>query len=315
MSLARSSTASAALATALPPSCSDREPPVPPPRGTRAVSDWTNRIDSMGMPRRSATIMANDVGWPWPCPDVPTLMVAVPSSWISTAPYSLPPPPAVTSTYEATPMPRSCGRPAPGEPPARPAARRSPTTRTASRSASGVVAAVVGDAHERRVREHVVVEEVLEAQLDGIDAELVGGDVHDPLEHGRRLRAARRRGTRPSAWWWWRRWRPRNRSWGCGTRLGPSSATARAAGRRRSRRRRRRRRPSRTRMPTMAPSLVKPISTYCTWPRPWAMATRFSERLSVHIDRPPEVAGDADDRGVLGDEARPCRRSRRRRGA
>ena len=27
--------------TALPPSCSDREPPVPPPLRTSAVSDWT----------------------------------------------------------------------------------------------------------------------------------------------------------------------------------------------------------------------------------------------------------------------------------
>ena len=61
-----SSTARAAAATALPPSCSDREPPVPPPVATRAVSDCTYRIRSMGIPSRSATIIANDVAWPWP---------------------------------------------------------------------------------------------------------------------------------------------------------------------------------------------------------------------------------------------------------
>jgi hypothetical protein len=37
---ARSTTAPAAVYTAVPPICSDREPPVPPPRGTTSVSDW-----------------------------------------------------------------------------------------------------------------------------------------------------------------------------------------------------------------------------------------------------------------------------------
>ena len=52
-----------------------------------------------------------------------------------------------------------------------------------------VVAAVVGGAHQRGVREHVAAQEVLEPQLDRVDAELVGGDVHDPFEHRRRLGA------------------------------------------------------------------------------------------------------------------------------
>ena len=81
-----------------PPICSDRDPPVPPPLGTAAVSDWTKRMSSIGMPSRSETIMANAVAWPWPWADVPTRMVAVPSRWISTDPNSLLPPPAVTST-------------------------------------------------------------------------------------------------------------------------------------------------------------------------------------------------------------------------
>ena len=53
---------------------------------------------SMGMPVWSLTIIANAVWWPWPCADVPARMVAEPSSWTSTAPYSLAPPPAVIST-------------------------------------------------------------------------------------------------------------------------------------------------------------------------------------------------------------------------
>ena len=38
-SMAFSSSSSDALPTALPPICSEREPPVPPPRGMIAVSD------------------------------------------------------------------------------------------------------------------------------------------------------------------------------------------------------------------------------------------------------------------------------------
>ena len=37
------------------------------PRGTTAVSDCTKRTCSIGTPSRSATIIANDVAWPWPC--------------------------------------------------------------------------------------------------------------------------------------------------------------------------------------------------------------------------------------------------------
>ena len=53
-----------ASSTALPPSCSDRDPPVPPPRGTSAVSDCTKRIFSIGMPSSSATICEYAVAWP-----------------------------------------------------------------------------------------------------------------------------------------------------------------------------------------------------------------------------------------------------------
>ncbi len=96
--LALSTIASVALSTAEPPSCSEREPPVPPPVRTRSVSLCTRRMRSIGMPVRDETIMANAVWWPWPCADVPAMTVAEPSAWTSTAPYSLAPPPAVIST-------------------------------------------------------------------------------------------------------------------------------------------------------------------------------------------------------------------------
>ena len=64
--LALSTSASVALCTADPPSCSEREPPVPPPVGTRSVSPSTRRMRSIGMPVWSLTIMANAVWWPWP---------------------------------------------------------------------------------------------------------------------------------------------------------------------------------------------------------------------------------------------------------
>ena len=53
---------------------------------------------SSGRPRRSATSMAKAVAWPWPWADVPALTVTVPSPWTSTAPHSVPLPPAVIST-------------------------------------------------------------------------------------------------------------------------------------------------------------------------------------------------------------------------
>ncbi len=39
----------------------------------------------------------------------------------------------------------------------------------------------------------------------------------------------------------------------------------------------------RTRMPTIVPSRLQPSSTYCTCPRPWGIAIRFSERVSIHF--------------------------------
>ena len=60
----------------------------------------------IGMPSTSLASMANAVRCPWPWALVPANTLAVPSSWISTAPYSTcKPTGAVTSTYDDSPMP------------------------------------------------------------------------------------------------------------------------------------------------------------------------------------------------------------------
>ena len=51
-------TPSVARRVADPASCSDREPPVPPPRGTRAVSPSTKEMFSTAIPVISDTIIA-----------------------------------------------------------------------------------------------------------------------------------------------------------------------------------------------------------------------------------------------------------------
>ena len=79
------------------------------------------------MPSRSATIIANDVAWPWPCADVPLITVAEPSSSIRTEPSSLPPKPVI-STYVETPIPSCFTSPA--------SRRRSCSARSASTSAT-----------------------------------------------------------------------------------------------------------------------------------------------------------------------------------
>ena len=84
---------------ALPAVCSEREPIVPAPRGTRSVSELTRVILSIGMPSTSLASIAKAVWWPWPCTLVPANTLAEPSSWISTAPNSMcSPTGAVTST-------------------------------------------------------------------------------------------------------------------------------------------------------------------------------------------------------------------------
>ena len=75
-----------------------------------------------------------------------------------------------------------------------------------------VGAAVVGDAGEGGEREDVVGEQVPAAQLDRVDAQLDRRLIDDPLEQRRRLGSARRRGTRPSEWCWLRRRRRRTGS-------------------------------------------------------------------------------------------------------
>ena len=88
----------AAVHTALPPICSDRDATVPVPRGTSAVSLWMTRACSAGTPSTSPRIWEKAVACPWPCEAVPTLAVTVPSSSTVTDPNSSNSPTAVIST-------------------------------------------------------------------------------------------------------------------------------------------------------------------------------------------------------------------------
>ena len=50
----------------------------------------------------------------------------------------------------------------------------------------------------------------------------------------------------------------------------------------------------------MRPSRLPPIVACCTWPRPWGMATMFSERVSVQRTGRPTRAGVEAERSSSG---------------
>ena len=54
-------------------------------------------MSDSGIPSRSATIIENDVAWPWPCAEVPDMTTADPSGWIWTDPNSDPPKPVIST--------------------------------------------------------------------------------------------------------------------------------------------------------------------------------------------------------------------------
>ena len=92
--------------TAEPPTCSERDPHVPAPRGTTALSEWTTRTVSNGTPRIADAICAIAVSCPCPCGDTPVSTVTMPSACTCTEPNSFDAN-AVISTYVHTPMPSS----------------------------------------------------------------------------------------------------------------------------------------------------------------------------------------------------------------
>lgn len=99
ISRARTTSSVLELWIALPPVCSDRDPMVPAPRGTSAVSDCTSRIVSIGTWSTAEATWANAVSWPWPWLLVPAETVNVPSGWACALPHSTSRPSgAVTST-------------------------------------------------------------------------------------------------------------------------------------------------------------------------------------------------------------------------
>ena len=141
--LACASTSWLATSSALPPICTERDPPVPPPRGTSSVSECSTRTFSNGTPSVVATICENAVSWPWPCALVPTRAVTVPSSSISTEPNScVSTIGALISRYDDdADAHEHRGRRARGGPSARRAARRSRRARARASSAFVVLAA------------------------------------------------------------------------------------------------------------------------------------------------------------------------------
>ena len=146
-------------------------------------------------------ICENAVSWPWPCALVPTRAVTVPSSSISTAPYSwLNTIGALISRYADTPMPSSFVSPR-----SRSRLLFGPQLVVARVLERGVerhrvFAGVVrrAQAGVRHVRERVGRDEVLAPDLDRVDAELVGRDVERCARRGGSPRDGRRRDTRRS---------------------------------------------------------------------------------------------------------------------
>ena len=71
--------------TAEPATCSERDAKVPSPRATRAVSECTTRMPSIGTPSVAEATWANAVSWPCPCGETPTATSIVPSAATVTA--------------------------------------------------------------------------------------------------------------------------------------------------------------------------------------------------------------------------------------
>ena len=90
---------SAAWATATPPIDSEREPYVPRPIGPVAVSPWTTSTTLGSAPRRSATICAKPVSWPWPCGEAPVNTVTEPVGCTRTS----------ADSYRPMPRPKPLG--------------------------------------------------------------------------------------------------------------------------------------------------------------------------------------------------------------
>ena len=188
--LALARTASAALSTAVPPICSERDPPVPLPWGTRAVSDCTKWMRSIGMPSRSVTsiekrrVVALPVGGR-PDPDGRAAVVVD----LDRAPLG---PEAAGGDLHVGADPDAelhgvVAIPAGLLLPAQVVVAGHPKGFV---EGLGVLAAVVGHARSGGIGKGVVGDEVAAPDLGRIDAELGRRHVHDPLEQGGGLRPA-----------------------------------------------------------------------------------------------------------------------------
>ena len=178
---------SAALPTALPPSCSEREPPVPPPvrhdSRCRTGRSGSSRSGCRGGRRRSSRTTWRGPGRAPTCR--PSRWPSRPS-WICTEPNSEPPKPVI-STYVATPMPSSLRLAGLDAAPLLGARRVDVGDPQRLLERELVVADVVGLAGQGLVGERVLGDQVAAPDLLGQDAELLGGQVDDPLDRGGRL--------------------------------------------------------------------------------------------------------------------------------
>ena len=147
-------------------------------------------------------------------------------------------------------------------------------------------------------------EEVAPADLHRVQAELVGGEVHHPLEVAPWPPAGPAPRNAPTGCGVGeRRPRRRSRSAGCRRRPAPSCTSGRVPAPRRSRRRHRRRPTTRARSPVMTPVAAQARARSSRpAPRPCGIETRFSERVSTHVTGRPERAGHPDHDGVLGEQ-------------
>ena len=170
--------------TALPPSWSDREPPVPPPVGTSAVSDCSKRI----VLQRDAEPVGDDHR------ERCRVTLAVGRRAGPDRDHAV-----VVHLDRAELRPADAGdlgvrRDADAQQPALARARGAPrcSARSASKSAIAqrlpqrqvVVAGVVGEPGQGVEGEGVGPDEVAAPDLDRVEAQLVGGDVDEALDAG-----------------------------------------------------------------------------------------------------------------------------------
>ena len=165
-----------------------------------SVSPSTTLTSVTGMPSSSATIWAKVVSWPWPCDlhaELEDRLAGRVDAQLGRVEH-LQPGDVVGLRRPGADRLGEVGDADADEPPLGPRRRlllaellvADLVERRAQRGR--VVAGVVDEAGRRLVRELLGLDEVLEAELGRVDAELVGRRLHEPLDEVRRLGDAER---------------------------------------------------------------------------------------------------------------------------